>query len=127
MKLYTNCTHCSKEITFSCWEPDRVELSKAKGEEIELSCKSFLRTDSYHVNSINATESKLAQIVGLLIFLLGTPLIIYCLWDYMFRSSYIYAIAGLAGIITVPFMIYSVMEKEEREKVRNFNHFKINE
>ncbi|GGE01881.1 hypothetical protein GCM10011312_26590 [Planktosalinus lacus] len=75
MRLYTNCHNCKKEIRFSSWDSDRVELSKSKGNKIELTCKKCGQTDLYHLNRIKATESKIAQIIGLTIFLIGTPLV----------------------------------------------------
>jgi hypothetical protein len=127
MRLYTNCHNCKKEIRFSSWESDRVELSKSKGDKIELTCKNCVQKDLYHINRIKATESKVAQIIGLIIFLVGTPLVFIWIWDYIFQFAYIYVIAGLVGMIGVPFMIYSVIEREQRKKVRQFNNYKISE
>ena len=127
MRLYTNCHNCRKEIKFSTSEPDRVELSKSKGDKIELTCNHCGQTDFYHVNEIKATESKTAQIVGLIIFVIGTPLAFYLIWDYIFRFTNIYAIAGLIGIIGVPFMVYSVINRDQKRKVRLFNNYKISE
>lgn len=114
-------------IRFSSWESDRVELSKSKGAKIELICKNCGLKDIYHVNRIKATENKIAQIIGLTIFLVGTPMVILWIWDYIFRFTYIYVIAGLIGMIGVPFMIYSAIEREQRKKVRQFNNYKISE
>ena len=127
MRLYTNCHNCKSEIRFSTVEPDRVELSKTKGNKIELNCNHCGHTDFYHLNKIKATESKIAQIIALVIFVIGTPLTLYLIWDYIFRFTYIYVIAGLIGLIGVPFMIYSIIEKEQRKKVRLFNNYKISE
>lgn len=127
MKLYTNCHNCKKEIRFSTWSSDRVELSKSKGNRIELTCKKCGQKDFYHVNRIKATESKIAQIIGLIIFLVGTPIVFFWIWDYIFQFVYIYVVAGLVGLIGVPFMIYSVIEKEQSRKVRQFNRYKISD
>ncbi len=127
MRLYTNCHNCKKEIRFSTVEPDRVELSKTKGNKIELTCKQCGQTEFYHLNKIKATESKITQIIGLPVFIIGTPLTLYLIWDYIFRFTYIYIIAGLIGIIGVPFMIYSIIEKEQRKKVKRFNNYKVRE
>jgi hypothetical protein len=106
---------------------DRVELSKSKGDKIKLTCKHCGQTGFYYVNTINATDSKIAQIIGLTIFVIGTPLTFYLIWDYIFRFTYIYVISGLIGLIGVPFMIYSIIEKEQRKKIRLFNNYKISE
>jgi len=127
MRLYTNCHNCRKEIRFSSWESDRVELSKSKGDKIELNCKNCGQKDFYHVNRIKATESKISQIIGLTIFLIGTPLVFIWIWDYIFQFAYIYVIAGLVGVIGVPFMIYSIIESEQRKKVSQFNNYKISD
>mgnify|MGYP006995672951 CR=1 FL=1 len=127
MRLYANCHNCRNEIRFSTSEPDRVELSKSKGNKIELTCNHCGQTDSYHVNKIKATESKIAQIIGLIIFIVGTPLTLYLIWGYIFRFTYIYVIAGLIGLIGIPFMIYAIIEKEQRKKIRLFNNYKISE
>ncbi len=127
MRLYTNCHNCNKEIRFSRWESDRGELSKSIGNKIELTCRICGHKDFYHLNRINATESKITQIIGLTIFLAGTPLVLIWIWDYLFQFTYIYMIAGLVGIIIVPFMVYSVVESEQRKKVRQFNNYKISE
>ncbi len=127
MRLYTNCHNCKKEIRFSSWESDRVELSRSKGDKIELTCKNCGHKDFYHINRIQATESKIAQIIGLTIFLAGTPLVFLWIWDYIFQFAYIYVIVGLVGMIGFPFMIYSVIEREQRKKVRQFNNYKIGE
>ena len=127
MRLYSNCHECKKEIRFSTWESDRVGLSKAKGNKIELTCNYCRKTDYYHVNQIRATESRFAGLTALIIFLIGTPLTIYLTWDYIFQFSYIYIIAGLTGIIGVPITVYSIIEKEQRDKISRFNYFKISE
>jgi len=111
----------------STFEPDRVEFSKSKGDKIELTCLHCGQTDFYHLNKIKATESKIAQLIGLTIFIIGTPLTIYFIWDYFFRFTYIYVIAGLIGLIGVPFMIYSLIDKDQRKKVKRFNNYKIRE
>jgi len=127
MILYTNCHNCKKEVRFSAWESDRVELSKSKGDKIELTCNNCGQTDFYHLNKIIATESKISQIIGLAIFIIGTPLTIYFIWDYFFRFTYIYVIASLIGFIGVPYMVYSVLKREQKKKVRLFNKYKVNE
>jgi len=127
MRLYTNCHKCKKEIKFSSWVSDRIELSKSKGNKIELTCKNCGQKDLYHVNRIIASESKIAKIIGLIIFLVGTPLMFLWIWDYIFQSAYVYVIAGLIGLIGIPAMIYSIIEKEQKNKIRLFNNCKISE
>lgn len=125
MKLTTNCKNCSKEISFSSPKRDRVELSKQKGESLELSCSCCELTDFYHVNKIYANESRILSLVAAFVFLFGTPLAFYFIWDYLFQFSQIYVITGMIGITAFPLVIYSILEKEQRNKVQRFNSYRI--
>ncbi len=127
MKLYTNCKKCKKEIRFSTWEPDRTRLAMTQGKKLELKCKKCGQTQKYHVNELIAEESKIALIIGLLIFLVGTPLTVYWLWGYLFKVALIYSTITIAALIGVPLTIFTLIERGQREKVSRFNSFKLNE
>lgn len=127
MKLYTNCKNCKKEIRFFTWEADRIRLAMDKGKKIELKCKNCNHVYKYHLNDLTAKESKIALAIGLLIFLVGTPLTVYWLWKYLFKVSLIYSTITIASLIVVPLTIFILIEKGQREKVSRFNSFKINE
>jgi uncharacterized membrane protein len=98
-----------------------------KGKTIELICKSCGLKEKYHLNNLKAIPSKISLIVGLGIFLIGTPLIIYLTWNLIFESLNIYLISSLIGIIGIPLTVYTIIEKNEIMKVKNFNDFKIND
>jgi hypothetical protein len=72
-----------------------------KGKTIELICKSCGLKEKYHLNNLKAIPSKISLIVGLGIFLIGTPLIIYLTWNLIFESLNIYLISSLIGIIGI--------------------------
>lgn len=127
MKLITNCNNCEKEITFSGHAKDRVEFLNKKGEKIELTCRYCEQTGFYHVNRIYATENKKDLLFATFIFLFGTPLIFYLIWDYLFRFSQIYVIAGMTSILGFPFLIYSLIDREQRKKVQRFNSYRVHE
>lgn len=125
MKLSTSCSYCKNDINFSSRKKDRVELARLKGEEVELSCKKCDHIDSYHVNKIYATENRLVLILASFIFLIGTPLAFYFIWDFLFQFSQIYVISGMIVITVFPFIIYSILEKEQRNRVKRFNSYRI--
>ena len=125
MKLVTSCKKCSQEIKFFSRVENRPRLAQKKGEEFELKCQNCKATCKYHVDEISAEENKSIQIVALVVFFLGTPLIIYLTWGYLFRLANIYAIGGLVGAMIIPFLIFTVINKGQEEKVRNFNRYKI--
>ena len=77
------------------------------------------------MDEVSAEENKSILTVALIIFFLGTPLIVYLTWGYLFRLANIYAIGGLVGIMIIPFLIFTVINKSQEEKVRNFNRYKI--
>ena len=77
MNIYTSCNHCKKEIRYFIWASDRVQLSMEKGKLIELTCKYCGTRKKYHLNSFYAKENKLALIIALILFLCGTPIVLY--------------------------------------------------
>jgi len=127
MKLQTTCKECKSEIVFHTWKTDRINLEMEKGKYIELRCKRCGITNKYHLNEIKAKESKVALIFGLLIFVLGTPILLLISWKISFQSMNIYFISGIIALIGIPLLIYTLIEKNEITKVRNFNNIKINE
>jgi len=127
MKLETTCRNCDNEIVFHTLKTDRINLSMKKGKYIELKCKRCGLTNKYHLNDINAKQSKIPILFGLLVFIIGTPILLIYSWDIIFQSMNIYFVSGLIALIVVPFLIYTLIEKDELNKVRNFNNFKINE
>jgi hypothetical protein len=125
MKLTTNCNKCNKEISFLSQKKDRRELAKQKGENLELSCNHCDQTDVYHVNKIYAAENRKFSLFAAFAFLIGTPLVFYLIWDYLFQFSQIYVIAGMVAITGFPFIVYSIIEKEQRNKVKRFNSYRL--
>lgn len=125
MKLVTSCKNCSQEIKFYSRAINRPRLVQKRGEEFELKCQHCKATCKYHVDEVSAEENKSILIVALVVFFLGTPLIVYLTWGYLFRLANIYAIGGLVGVITIPFLIFTVINKSQEEKARNFNKYKI--
>ena len=125
MDLYTRCNHCKKDISFSANVIDRVHLSEIKGTQISLDCSHCHNKGIYHPNKIKATHTKLALIITLLTLLVGTPLTLYFIWDYLFLRNSVYAIAGLVGMVGFPFIIYSIIESGQRDKIRHFNSYMI--
>jgi hypothetical protein len=83
MRIHTNCKHCKSEISFWVWASDRVEIKKTKGDFLELTCKKCKQKGEYDIDQIKARESKIALLVGLLIFVIGTPTILIFMWDYI--------------------------------------------
>ena len=122
MKLFTNCSNCKTEISFSTWYSDRVEFKKSKGDNVKLTCKSCNKTDKYHINSIKAKKSKFALLIAFIIFLIGTPILLLFLWDYFLKVNYFYGMLGLLIPLTIPSVIYMVISKNESSRVRLFNN-----
>jgi hypothetical protein len=125
MKLVTSCKNCSQEIKFFSWAGNRPRLAQKRGEEFELKCPNCKAICRYHVDEVSAEENKVILILALVVFFLGTPLIVYQAWGYLFRLANIYAIGGLVGVVIVPFLIFTVISRSQEEKVRNFNRYKI--
>ncbi len=121
MKLYAVCNECKSEISFWTWNVNRIDFKKSKNEWIPLLCKNCNREEKYHIDTISAKESKVALIVGLILLLVGTPLLFIFLWDYLFEFNNVYTIFGLVTPLIIPGLIYRVISKNDLQRVRNFN------
>ena len=120
MKLYTRCKNCKTEIQFRLFVTDRVEYKMRYGENKELTCKKCNNKSLYNISDIKATESNIPRLIGLIVFLCGTPLLIFFLWDYLW-IKYIYAVVSMATLILLPVSIYRILIKSEENKTRFFN------
>ena len=121
MKLYAVCNKCKSDISFWTWNSNRTDFKKSNNDWITLSCKKCNHKAKYEIDTIYARESKVALIIGLIIFLVGTPLLFIFLWDYLFHTNNVYIILGLVIPLIVPSLIYGIISKNDLQKVRNFN------
>lgn len=120
MRIHTNCKYCKSEISFWVWASDRVEIKKSQGDFLELTCKKCKQKGKYDIDQIKAKESKIALLIGLLIFVIGTPTILIFMWDYIWKVG-IYGVVSILFIVSVPSLIYGIISKNESNKIRIFN------
>ena len=123
MKLIVNCKECRNKIMLKSSVNDRAELSREIGNEFNLRCEECLREKKYHVNDVKAKESKLIALVALGIFVFGTGFIGYLLRDYFFRSNNPYYVRAVIGVLIVPFWVYMIFTKQERDNASRFNRY----
>ena len=121
MKVYTKCKKCKSDISFSTWETDRVGLKMSKGESIKLTCKKCNFSANYAIDDFKAKESKIAHLIALLVFLIGTPILFILLWDKMFKTNNIYTIYGLVIPLIIPSIIFTIISRNDRLRVSSFN------
>jgi hypothetical protein len=120
MRLYIKCSECSKDISFWTWSSDRVSIKMTHGEKIGLDCKSCNTTKEYYIDDLRAKKSKIASIIASVIFIIGTPIALILLWDYIWQTR-LYGAFGLILIIGIPTTIYGIINKNDSQRVRLFN------
>lgn len=121
MRLYTKCSNCRSKLSFKENAPDRFVLAKKRGEKFKLNCHSCSKEVPIDLNDVKAEENKLLYTILLLLSVFATITILIYLWPYVFRTSWIYAIANLIGIVVIPHMFYQAYLIAQRNKVRYFN------
>ena len=121
MKLFAKCPKCKHEISFSSNYKTRVEYAMYEGKTKFLVCDNCGIKNSFKVNHLFAKESKLAVSMAGLIFLIGTPILIYYLPILILKYGGIYASLGAAGLLLIPGIVYSTTLKEDRIRVNTFN------
>jgi ABC-type sulfate transport system permease component len=92
-----------------------------KGDLMELSCKVCNKHGKYSIENIEAKTSKISIIIAGLIFLVGTPLLFVILQDYIFNLNHIYSIVFLTLPIAFPSLVYGIILKNDRQRVKIFN------
>jgi hypothetical protein len=125
MNVYVNCHSCGHEISKWVWAGTRVDLARQKGEQVELACGTCQGRSRYHVDDFKAKASKVAQVSALLVFLVGTPLTLVFLWHPLLSLSWSYAMVIIGGLIMVPVTVYSLMIKDDNNRVSTFNRYKM--
>lgn len=121
MKLYARCKKCKSDIYLKTVASDRFKLAKKVGEKVRLQCESCGNEQMTSVNDIKAEENKMINLIGVLIFLIGTVVILILIWPYLNRSSSVYVISGLISPIIIPFMVYQGLHKSQYHRVHYFN------
>lgn len=119
MIIATKCSKCDQEIKKWTWYSDRVELAKSESEFLEMYCKSCNTSAKYHVDSFNAEPNKLAIITATAVFLIGTPLVFYFIWDLLLELTWSYSILKVAGLLLIPVIVYGIILKNDRRKVNS--------
>ena len=80
----------------------------------------------YHVDELEARQSKIALSLAALILFIGTPLVFYFSWDYVFVTGWLYSTLAFMGIFGVPFAVYLGINRGEQNRVNLFNRTKLN-
>ncbi len=127
MIVETKCQLCKSRISFWTLSEDRIKLAMDKGEFLELTCKSCQMTVKYHVNALCAEKNKYKMLIGFLLFIIGTPLLGYYTYDYLFRINSVYATESVVGILAIPVAVYTRVKHNDRLKRNAFNWPKLNE
>jgi len=90
------------------------------GDKIKINCKACNETKKYPVNDLRARESRIAALIGLVILIIGTPIVLILLWDYIWQSG-LYGAFGLFLIIGIPGSVYMIINKNDQSRVISFN------
>ncbi len=125
MIISTKCKNCKEIIPYKTYSSDKVEFAMENGKFVELKCEKCGVKGKYHIDSFYAKPSKLSLIISTIIFLIGTPVILYLVWDRITSSSCVLCIAIIFIPIIIPSLIYGIMVKNDRIIVNAFNRHKI--
>lgn len=120
MRLFTYCKNCREDIYFNVMARDGFVLAKKRGTQIHLNCDNCGTRKQNHANEIDAVENKGLRLTALIILIGGTIGIFIYLWQLFFRSSNVYEISGLVGILTIPFLIYHAIITSDMSRIKYF-------
>lgn len=126
MKLFGKCPQCKSEVSFYSDSSTRVEFSMREGKTKKISCDECGSVSELSINNIYTKKSNLALLIAGLIFLVGTPLIIYSFKDILFSLKGPYSVLAISGLFVLPSIVYFIIQKEDQNRVSTFNRVKIN-
>lgn len=121
MKVYAKCKKCENEIEYSTSANTRVEFAMYEGEIKKLDCKNCGTKAEFHVDELFAKASKMVQMGAGVIFLIGTPLMIFFLYPIFTESRNHYVIYIVGGCLLVPVTMYGMIKSQDRTRVNTFN------
>lgn len=125
MKVYGVCKNCKKELSYATSASTRVEFAMQDGESKTLNCNNCGTNSKFHVDDLKAKHSKLAQLSGGLILLIGTPIVFFILNPIFTGSRSHYSIYAVGGFLLIPILTYAAVNKQDQIRVSSFNNRKL--
>lgn len=123
MKVYGKCKNCQSEIGYRTGAGTRVEFAMYDGDSKTLKCENCGTETEFHVDELYAKESKIAQIIALIVFLVGTPTVFFLVNPIIENNNYMVYIFG--GYLLLPVIVYALVRKQDQARVNSFNRRKL--
>jgi hypothetical protein len=96
-----------------------------KGETKSITCKKCKSEGYFHVEDMYSRESRLALLVGFLLFAIGTPLLFLSFSSFFDEIEDHEALYIVGGNLIIPVVMYGIIKKQEYTRVTSFNKFKF--
>nr|WP_288931582.1 hypothetical protein [uncultured Allomuricauda sp.] len=127
MRLFGKCPSCKKENSFKSDAQTRIDYEMKNGKWKSFVCTECGEDFRLMINNIYSKKSNLASIVAGLVFLIGTPIVIYLFKDILLQIRGPYSILIISSLFIVPSIIYSIVLNEDQKRVSTFNQLKVRE
>ncbi len=125
MKVYGKCSNCNFENSYATNAHTRVEFAMQDGETIKLNCANCGANTEIHVDKLVAKPSKIAQIIALSLFVIGTPLLFFLINPIFSGSRNHYVIYIIGGFMLIPVLAYAIINRQDQTRVSDFNRRKL--
>lgn len=125
MKVYTRCTECREEITFSTFAPNRVEMAMRDGENKKLDCFSCHARITVPIDDIYTKKSTLINWMGLFLFIVGSALTFLFAYPLLYQTNNPYGIYVTSVPLLLPGVIYALLKKQDSDRVSKFNRHNL--
>lgn len=127
MKLYYVCKNCGHKNTLPINTTNRADIVTNGSDGLVSTCAKCLTGNVIPLNDIRAKESKLNSVMlllGVWCSALVGGVILLKYWDNDLGVGL--SVLEVFGIgITIPFLIASVVVREERKAVKLFNNYYV--
>lgn len=127
MILTFPCKSCGTNNSLKKHFSDRVDLSKKMGDSFSCKCKNCEEKNSYTANDIYAQHGSMYSFLLIGMIVASASLIYYLtIWiESKNVASQGWSWFLLAIAITIPSLLFFNWLMEEKNKIRNFNKYKV--
>lgn len=120
MRLVVLCRNCKRSSAIKGRASDRYKLSRKLGDEFDWECPKCSSTNHFSIDEVSA-ENGYSRLIFLLIAIAGIGVGFFLMKQYFTISTWWL----IPLLIAFPVTFYAAVSKEENNKIRTFNRFKL--
>jgi hypothetical protein len=125
LMLYGCCENCSKKNSFLSVCESRVDFFENNGKHKTITCKYCSHENIIHINNLTAKSSLFSIVIRIGVLLIGTIWFGYFLYQFNGALSDVLHRIAFYMHLVIPLIVFTLLNRNEENKIRSFNSYKI--